>query len=256
MNKTQRQILIATAAQFFSSLAIVYYLANFTLAIAAAVAIDFWLFRSLLTNKGASNVLLRLIRPALLLILVYTYYFTNAAVAGTRLLSFLTVAFLAIAWHGVLCNAELSVEKHDWIWSAEAAVLIFVSTNIASLIIANWNLPLALVLGVYLALNVFIALWWLARLAKNVNFLALIWGLSAAELLWVSSHWLIFYQLPLLNLIISQIALLLTTLAYSWGGIYSHYKNQKLSRRIVFEYLFVLLIVVVVLLVLTRWRVF
>lgn len=256
MNKTQRQILIATAAQFFSSLVIIHYLVNFPLAIVAAMAIDFWLFRSLLTNKGARNVLLRLIRPALLLALVYSYYFTNAAVTGTRLLSFLVVTTSAIAWHGVLCNAELSAKKHDWIWSAETAVLIFISTNIASLMIANWSLPLALVLGIYLVLNVLVALWWLARLAKNVNFLALIWGLAAGELLWISNHWLIFYQLPLLNLLISQIALLITTLAYSWGGIYSHYKDQKLSRRIVFEYLLVLLIVVAVLLVLTRWRVF
>lgn len=256
MNKTHSRILAASLIHIIAGFIFIYYLKSFPLAVIALLTINFLSLRRILAKNTPREVVLRIIQPSLFLVLVEAYYFVSTAITGERLLAFIFMMLAAVCWQATLIWSELTPEKREWIQSVEIAVLIFFSANITSLLIANWNLPLALVLAAYIMLNVFFAIWWLARLARNVNFLALIWGLAAGELIWISSHWLIFYQVPVLRFLVSQNSLLITTLAYSWGGIYTHYKNQQLSRRIVFEYLFVLVIVVMVLLILTRWRVF
>lgn len=256
MNKTYSKIIVATLIHMAAGLFFVYYIKIFPLAVVALMIINFLTLRRILAKRTPREVMLRIIQPSLFLILIEAYYFTSTAVTGERLLAFVCIFSVAVAWHAILIWSELVMEKKEWVQSVQTAILIFLSTSIVSLMIANWNLPLALILAIYILLNVIFVIWWLARLAHNVNFLALIWGLAAGELVWVSSHWLIFYQIPILKFLVSQNSLLITTLAYSWGGIYTHYKNQQLSRRIVFEYLFVLVAVMVVLLILTRWRFF
>lgn len=255
MSKTRRLILIFSVVQFAIGLVFALYFVNLALCLILSAIVDVILFKLIMGNVSWREVINKSIRPILFWLLSWTYYFTSTAITGTRLLSFGAFVVIATIWHAVLCHCEVTTEKMDWVASVEAVFLIFISTNIISLLIANWSLPQALLLGVYLLLNIFISLFWLARLGKNVNFLALIWGLAAAQLVWINSHWLIFYQLPVLKFLISQNSLLIVTLAYCWGGIYSHYKKSQLSRKIIMEYLFVLLIVVVVLLILTRWRV-
>lgn len=83
--------------------------------------------------------------------------------------------------------------------------------------------------------------------------LAAIWALVTVELVWVMSRWLVLYQLPRLKFIISQPALLVASLAYSWGGMYYHHKKGTLTRPLLFEYLAVSSIVFVLVVVLTKW---
>lgn len=69
------------------------------------------------------------------------------------------------------------------------------------------------------------------------------WGYFAAALLWLSSHWLIFYS------VVAQPALLLTAIGFGLGSLYYLHESDKLSvfyrREIVIMILFVILIVLV-----------
>lgn len=69
------------------------------------------------------------------------------------------------------------------------------------------------------------------------------WGYFAAALLWLSSHWLIFYS------VVAQPALLLTAIGVSLASLYYLHETDKLSvfyrRQIVFMMLLIVLIVLV-----------
>jgi hypothetical protein len=77
--------------------------------------------------------------------------------------------------------------------------------------------------------------------------LAYIWGYFAAALAWLLSHWLLFYQG------ISQPALLLSTLGYGMAVLYYLDHNDRLSKAIRRQFIFIMLAIVVVVLAFSDW---
>lgn len=73
------------------------------------------------------------------------------------------------------------------------------------------------------------------------------WGYFAAALMWLTSHWLIYYSF------ISQPALLLTTLSFGLGGLYYLHETDRLSRFIRRQVVFIMVAVVLVVLVFSDW---
>ena len=69
------------------------------------------------------------------------------------------------------------------------------------------------------------------------------WAYFAAALLWLSSHWLIFYS------VVAQPALLLTAIGFGFGSLYYLHETDRLSvfyrREIVIMMVFVILIVLI-----------
>ena len=126
-------------------------------------------------------------------------------------------------------------------------------TSLASLSVAYWKWPIALVMLILWLLNFLIALWWLLDFTSSPQILAALWGFVALEIFWLASRWAVLYQIPKVPFIISQYSAIVTALAYGWGGIYYHHKHHNLKRSIVFEYLAVTILVFLALIILNRW---
>ncbi len=73
------------------------------------------------------------------------------------------------------------------------------------------------------------------------------WGYFAAALMWLCSHWLIFYS------VISQPALLLTVLGFGLGGLYYLTETDRLSNYMRRQIVFIMLAIIVVVLVFSDW---
>lgn len=74
-----------------------------------------------------------------------------------------------------------------------------------------------------------------------------IWGYFAAALMWLSSHWLVYYG------VVSQPALLLTVLGFGLGGLYYLYETDRLSKLMRNEIIFIMITVVLVVLLFSDW---
>ncbi|HSX43740.1 MAG TPA: hypothetical protein VLE69_00355 [Candidatus Saccharimonadales bacterium] len=79
------------------------------------------------------------------------------------------------------------------------------------------------------------------------RFLSDLWGYFAAALVWVLSHWLLFYG------VIAQPTLLLTVIGTSLGSIYYLEHNDRLSLGLRRQLLFIMLAVVAVVLIFSKW---
>jgi hypothetical protein len=77
--------------------------------------------------------------------------------------------------------------------------------------------------------------------------LAYVWGYFGAALGWLLSHWLLFYQG------ISQPALLLSTLGYGMAVLYYLDHNDRLSKGIRRQFIFIMVAIVLVVLAFSDW---
>lgn len=73
------------------------------------------------------------------------------------------------------------------------------------------------------------------------------WGYFAAALLWLSSHWLIFYS------VVAQPALLLTAIGVAMASLYYLEETDKLSTFYRREIVFMMILVVMIVLVASDW---
>lgn len=78
-------------------------------------------------------------------------------------------------------------------------------------------------------------------------FLANIWGLFAACLAWLLSHWLLYYQ------VISQVTLLLVVLGFGLATLYYLDKMDRLSRLLRRQIIFIMLAVIIITLAFSDW---
>jgi hypothetical protein len=79
------------------------------------------------------------------------------------------------------------------------------------------------------------------------RFLASYWSYFAAALIWILSHWLIFYGL------IAQPTLLLSVIAFSLASIYYLEKTDRLSMMLRRQLIFVMIAVVVIVIAFSSW---
>ncbi len=77
--------------------------------------------------------------------------------------------------------------------------------------------------------------------------LAFIWGYFGAALAWLLSHWLLFYRG------VAQTTLLLSTLGYSLAVLYYLDHNDRLSKGIRRQFIFIMMAIIVVVLAFSDW---
>jgi hypothetical protein len=77
--------------------------------------------------------------------------------------------------------------------------------------------------------------------------LAYIWGYFGAALAWLLSHWLLFYG------VLAQPTLLLSTLGYGLAILYYLDHNDRLSKGLRRQFIFIMLAIVVVVLAFSDW---
>jgi hypothetical protein len=76
---------------------------------------------------------------------------------------------------------------------------------------------------------------------------SLVWALFGASLIWVLSHWLLFYG-P-----IAQVALLLSVIGYGLAALYYLHETDRLSKLVQRQVIFVVVAMVSVMLLLSDW---
>jgi len=79
------------------------------------------------------------------------------------------------------------------------------------------------------------------------RFLAYLWGYFAAALIWVLSHWLLFYG------VIAQPTLLLSVLGFGLAGLYYLEKRDRLSVLLRRQIVFVMIAIVVIVITFSDW---
>ena len=79
------------------------------------------------------------------------------------------------------------------------------------------------------------------------RYLALVWAYFAAALMWILSHWLLFYG-P-----VAQPALLLSVIGFGLGGIYYLEKSDRMSVVLRRQIVFVMFAVVIIVLTFSDW---
>jgi len=89
---------------------------------------------------------------------------------------------------------------------------------------------------------------------RNAVLMSSVWALVAAECSWVFTTWLVSYVTVGGYVIIPQPTLVLSALAYCFGGIYMAQRQNKLSRTRLSEYMFIVLIILAIVIAGTKWR--
>lgn len=253
LTKNQRLLLQLTVVTLTASFGLFIILQTWLLGLVAFIVIDWFFFARAVTNKKLISLWPKLIRPVLALFLTMFWLSMTATNFGLDRSLLAALAFVAVFGHSFICWHELKTTKSRQIENIITISLIFLTTNIISLTLALNHWPLSVAMALSWVLNFLIVGYWLSDMSTKAEPIAAIWALVTVEFLLISSYWLVFYQLPVLKLMISQNSLIITGFAYGLGGIYYHQKRGTLTRSLVFEYFGVVTVIFAVLIVMTKW---
>ena len=142
------------------------------------------------------------------------------------------------------------------IWLKPKSSMIGVSTQALAAqllgltaLLLNWGAasPLVLIVSAWL-ISYAAARHFFANFEEDLTrFLSYTWAYTAAALMWVSSHWLIYYGY------IAQPALLLSVVAFGLGGMYYLQKTDRMSVLLRRQILFVMFAVIIIMLTFSEW---
>lgn len=94
----------------------------------------------------------------------------------------------------------------------------------------------------------------IGRDERQAGLMASVWALVAAECAWVFTTWLVSYVSFGSFIIVPQATLVLTALAYSFGGIYLAHRQNRLSRARLGEYMVIGVVILIIVIAGTQWR--
>ncbi len=257
MTKTQRTILfflpIQAAVLFFFYYLTTYWLIGLVLQVVLGVVMMHRLF----PGGNRATAFAKAAQPSLLLVFMSLYSVLMTQLYGVGIPYFILLTIGIVVVYATSVYLTLQARPNIMFSSILALILTGLTTSFLTVAMAYWRLPGIIALPLMFITSVVVGLWWLLGLVKagqkNMLQLAVIWGLLATEILWIYSHWIVVYQLPRLNLVVSQSSIILMAMAYSIGGIYYYRLSRRLTPQIILEYLSVSVIVCIVTLVFTRW---
>lgn len=133
-------------------------------------------------------------------------------------------------------------------WGVSLQALIAQSVGLTAALLA-WGDSQAIVLvaGAWLVCYM-AARHFFANFEEGLTrYLALVWAYFASALMWILSHWLLFYG-P-----IAQPALLLSVIGFGLGGIYYLEKSDRMSVALRRQIVFVMFAVVIIVVTFSDW---
>ncbi len=216
---------------------------------------NYVLLRNLLISKKQTYVLAKTIRPSLWLLVSFGYIYTVHLLFLIPILWFVILGVLIMAGYCVVIWQDIAPEPNVVIENSLALILVFLGLSFASLLIAFWHWPVAVVLFLVWLFTFFVAITWLLDFSNTPQLLASLWALMCVELFWIMSRWINLYHVPKTNLLISQAALTIAALAYGFGGIYYHYKKHSLRNALIIEYISVTAVIFIALILLSKWAI-
>jgi len=242
-------VLVIALAMFFG----IYTLNSVLVAGLISLASIYLFIHSQLVSKKPRDIVLKMLRVAMWLGLGIGYSDVMVRIFGYSLAYILPGIIITILGVAVICWHELSSERSQAVEHGISMSLIWLGLSWASLVLAYYHWPVALILPIVWIGQFLIALWWAASLGQKAEFLAAVWAVVVVELVWVGSRWVSLYQLPKLGLVLSQSSVLALSMGYSLGGLYFHRQNKKLTKPLVFEYFAITAIVVILVIIMTKW---
>jgi hypothetical protein len=249
----QRLIVIISSAIAILAMAILYYTPFPIVIFPVVILLNYLLFRRILVTKKMKTIFTKSLKPMIWVLTGFFYFYSVYVISQTPIVIFALCIALTSLIYGLLCYLEIQPEPNIILDNVITIFFILIVTSLASLSVAFWKWPIALVMLILWIVNFLIALWWLLDFTNKPQILAALWGFVTLEIFWLASRWAVLYQIPAIPFIISQYSAIITALAYGWGGIYYHYKHKNLKKAIVAEYLAVTIVVFVALIVLNRW---
>ncbi len=251
----QRIILAAGSGLTISSIALLYYSAYPILILPLAIAVNYWVLSRILISRKRAHILASLIRPSMWLLFLYGYIYTIHVIFLIPIGWFILLCVLVgVGYMGLLLQ-EVRNKPNVIFVNILHIVLLTLGLSLASLMLAYWHWPVVLVmLGVWLSMF-FLSLAWLLSFTNKPYVIASVWSLIVLEIFWITTLWINLYHIPQTNLLLSQSSLIVAALAYGFGGLYYHFKENTLRRSLLFEYISVTAVVFIALLLLSKWAV-
>lgn len=248
-------IVVAALLQLTLAVAILYYTPYQLLLVPIVLVANYLLYTRLLVSKKRSYILAKMLRPSLWLLLFFGYLFSIHVLFLVPIAYFVLLSVLTTIGYILLVSEDVSESPSILLDTIFSISLLLFGISLASLMLAYWHWPAAIVLlGVWLV-SFFIALLWLLDFTESPQLLASVWALICVELFWITSRWVHLYQIPKTMLLLSQAAIVICALAYGFGGIYFHFKKKTLRKSLIFEYIGVTTVIFVALMLLSRWAV-
>lgn len=172
-------------------------------------------------------------------------------IVGVSLLVFMTESgsqLFQLVWAAAYVIWLLFIKPGSRVWAVAAQALIgqflgltalflrFGDANAGVLIVSSWGIC-------YLAARHFLA----SFDEPQTRLLAYLWGYFAGALIWVLSHWLLFYG-P-----VAQPTLLISVIGFGLATMYYLTETDRLSKFFQRQIVFIMLAVVVILIVFSNW---
>ncbi len=254
-SKTQRYVGSIALAQFAAASFILYLTPYGALLVPLIPALNLLLFSRLIVKRNFSYLLVKSLRSTFWWLMWCMYVFSMHVIQTIPLWMYLLLMVIGIAVYILLVVEDLRAEPRKLLDTILSLLFVLTSFNVAALLVAQWHWPVVLVMVLLWLVSYVVSLFWILEYSKSPQVLAGLWAFLVVELFWVVSRWLILYTVPHTPILISQIGLIVTALAYCWGGIYIHHKNKTLKRSLVFEYIVVASVVFLILVALSKWSV-
>ncbi|MEI6581804.1 MAG: hypothetical protein WCN86_02930 [bacterium] len=249
----QRLIVMVSIIMSLFAIGILYYTPLPLMMIPAALGLNYLLFRRLIVTKKIKTIITKSLRPTIWIGISLFYFYSVYVIGKMPIIVFIICVVTSSLIYGVISYFETQSQPNLLIDNILTILFILFSTSLASLMVAYWHWPAALVMVLLWVTNFLVALWWLLDFTNNPQILAALWGFVTLEMFWLASRWTVLYQIPNVPFVLSQYSMIITALAYGWGGIYYHYKQRTLKKTIIIEYLAVTIVVFLVLIVMNRW---
>ncbi len=256
MTKTQRTMLFFLPIQALVIFVFYFLTRYWFFGIALQAGLTFYMIRRILSGGNRPVVLAKSAQPLLFLVTASLFSMLLVQLYGVGIPYFVAQVTAISAIYGLICWAVLRTQTPAWAVSAIALMQLGLSVNFAALTMAYWRVPGVIALPLVFVVATYVALWWLVEVDKpdpSAPLYASIFGLLVTELMWVYSHWVLVYQPPRLNLVLAQVAVIVTALAYSLGGMYAHRGQKAKRKQMLIEYGLVFVIVFIVTFISTRW---
>ena len=252
MTKTQRNILLFLPLQALVIFIFFYLTRYWLIGIVFQVVLTLTMIRRSLAGGSRSMVVAKSVQPIMFAVFASMFSMLLVQLYGISMVFFGVLMSIIVLGYGAMSYRGLRSNVGVGYASIISMMQIVLVTNFVVLAMAYWRLPGVVSLPLlFIAILVLVG-WWLIetlRSSRDIVVISSVWGLIVCELVWVFSHWIVVYQLPSLNIVVAQAAVIVGALSYTVGGLYYHQRQGSLRPQLIFEYSSVFVIVFVVTLV-------
>jgi hypothetical protein len=159
-----------------------------------------------------------------------------------------TAATMQIMWAGIYGLWLLFLKPRSGVLMVSLQALVGQVTGLMAVWLAWGNQPIALLVFVNGLICYVTARHFFTNFDEpHAALFAHTWGYFSASLVWVLTHWLLFYG------VIAQPTLLLTVIGFGLGGLYYLEQTDRLSVFLRRQFLFIMIAIIVVVLAFSDW---